>query len=285
MMRCSVPFLVALSLAGLTAGHLFAQRGSGHIGISTGSSVGFSRMGSPSQSQAPRLLTPSPGSFHSAPQAWPLNRGGLQGWPVRNTGGGWPVRVPNVAHGDTDDHHRDGDHRRQYGLPLYFGTGTYLSPNVVGYPFGYPFVPDDLNEDQQGYQEQAAQNTPGQNPQGEGAGTAPGVSPGDQNQSYAEPAPPPPSAPVTGNEQASRSYRPPYQGEINEEVHAQPATTLIFKGGKPSTQVHNYVLTPCTLYGLDEGTRIEIPISEIDLPATIAANRAAGVEFSLPASP
>ena len=58
-------------------------------------------------------------------------------------------------------------------------------------------------------------------------------------------------------------------------VHAQPATTLIFKDGKPSTQVHNYVLTSSTLYELDEGTSLEIPISEIDLPATIAANRAA----------
>jgi hypothetical protein len=71
---------------------------------------------------------------------------------------------------------------------------------------------------------------------------------------------------------------------MSQDVPAQPSTTLILKGGKPSTQVHNYVLTSSTLYVLDDGARMEIPISEIDVPATIAANRTAGVEFSMPAS-
>jgi hypothetical protein len=279
-MRCSASVLVVLVLAGLTAGQALAQRGGGHIGISIspGSSSGLARMGSPSSLQVPRLLSRSPGSFyHSPPQGWPVN--------TNREFHGWPLQTPNLARGYADGHRHDGDRRREYGGPNYFGAGGYLIPNAVGYPFGYPFVVDGFDDDQQGYQEQNTQTSPGQNPQGEGAGPAPGVPPGDQNESYVEPGPPPPSPPLTGNEQASPSYRPPYQGAINGDVHAQPATTLIFKDGKPSTQVHNYVLTSSTLYELDEGTSLEIPISEIDLPATIAANRAAGVEFSLPANP
>jgi hypothetical protein len=65
-------------------------------------------------------------------------------------------------------------------------------------------------------------------------------------------------------------------------VHAQPATTLIFKDGSPPAQVHNYALTGSTLYDLDGESRKEIPLALLNVPATIEANRAAGVDFALP---
>jgi hypothetical protein len=65
-------------------------------------------------------------------------------------------------------------------------------------------------------------------------------------------------------------------------VHAQPATTLIFKDGRPPVQVHNYALTANTLYDLDGELRKEIPLALLDVPATVDANRAAGVDFALP---
>ena len=67
-------------------------------------------------------------------------------------------------------------------------------------------------------------------------------------------------------------------------MHAQPATTLIFKDGRPPVQIHNYALTGSTLYALDGESRQEIPLSLLDVPATVAANRAAGVDFALPVS-
>jgi hypothetical protein len=67
-------------------------------------------------------------------------------------------------------------------------------------------------------------------------------------------------------------------------VHAQPATTLIFKDGRPSLQVHNYALTATTVYTLDGESPQEIPLSLLNLPATVEANRAAGIDFALPAS-
>ncbi len=68
-------------------------------------------------------------------------------------------------------------------------------------------------------------------------------------------------------------------------MHAQPATTLIFKDGRPPVQVHNYALTANTLYALDGESRQEIPLSLLNVPATVEANRAAGVDFALPVSP
>jgi hypothetical protein len=59
---------------------------------------------------------------------------------------------------------------------------------------------------------------------------------------------------------------------------------LIFKDGRPSTQVHNYALTAGTLYALDGESRQEIPLSLLNVPATVEANRAAGVDFALPIS-
>ena len=64
----------------------------------------------------------------------------------------------------------------------------------------------------------------------------------------------------------------------------QPATTLIFKDGRPPVQVHNYALTASTLYALDGESRQEIPLSLLNVPATVEANRAAGVDFALPVS-
>jgi hypothetical protein len=59
---------------------------------------------------------------------------------------------------------------------------------------------------------------------------------------------------------------------------------LIFKDGRPPQQVHNYALTGSMLYALDGDTRQEIPLSLLNVPATVDANRAAGVDFALPVS-
>ena len=86
-------------------------------------------------------------------------------------------------------------------------------------------------------------------------------------------------------ESAPLAFRPPYQGPVEfAPVHPQPATTLVFKDGRPSSQVHNYALTATTLYALDGESRQEIPLSLLDVPATVAANRAAGIDFALPVS-
>jgi hypothetical protein len=77
-------------------------------------------------------------------------------------------------------------------------------------------------------------------------------------------------------------YRPPYR-EPQPEPQPESAVTLIFKDGRPSQQIHNYMLTRTTLYVQDEH-RQEIPVADLDLPATQKINQAAGVDFQLPGS-
>jgi hypothetical protein len=77
-------------------------------------------------------------------------------------------------------------------------------------------------------------------------------------------------------------YRPAYAPQpppADEE-----AVTLIFKDGRPSEQIHNYILTAKTLYVQDERRRV-IPVEQLDLAATEKANLDAGVEFQLPSLP
>jgi hypothetical protein len=97
----------------------------------------------------------------------------------------------------------------------------------------------------------------------------------------------PPSPQVAGD--GAPSFRQPYQGAYQgpsqaAPVHAQPATVLIFKDGRPPEKVHNYALTGSTLYALDGDLRREIPLALLNVPATVETNRAAGVDFSLPVS-
>jgi hypothetical protein len=116
-----------------------------------------------------------------------------------------------------------------------------------------------------------------------------GFSDGDEQSDVGVYQPPPDQAeppPVDYEQMAENApspFRPQYQGEVAPEpARDQPTTTLIFKDGRPPVQVHNYALTGATLYALDGDSRKEIPLSQLDVPATVEANRAAGVDFALP---
>ncbi len=65
------------------------------------------------------------------------------------------------------------------------------------------------------------------------------------------------------------------------------ATTviLIYKDGRPPEQIQNYLATRSTLTVLDGGRRREIPLSDLNIPATVSANRQTGVDFQLPSAP
>jgi hypothetical protein len=62
----------------------------------------------------------------------------------------------------------------------------------------------------------------------------------------------------------------------------EEAVTLVFKDGRPSEQIHNYMLTQTTLTVMTGGRHRDIPVDELDLAATEKANHEAGVEFHLP---
>jgi hypothetical protein len=147
----------------------------------------------------------------------------------------------------------------------YRGPGFY-----VGYPWLAPF----------GYGLPFA--TPYGDDQDEGGGAP--VAPQQADYSNQPPGDYGPEAPEVAANTPS-PFRPTYEGQIEfAPVHLQPTTTLIFKDGRTPVQVHNYALTANTLYALDGDSRQEIPLSVLDVPATVEANRKAGVDFALPVS-
>jgi hypothetical protein len=156
-------------------------------------------------------------------------------------------------------------YRRRYpfvygAYPFVYGYG---SPLAYGLPYGDDQYDTSAAQQPDYYQQQPDYGEQDYGPQGYGP-----EAPGPQ---VAANAPPP--------------FRPAYQGEaVAAPLHAQPATTLIFKDGRSPVQVHNYALTGSTLYDLDGESRKEIPLALLNVPATIEANRAAGVDFALPAS-
>lgn len=169
---------------------------------------------------------------------------------------------------------RRDDHRRAYISP-YWPTYSY------GYPWiwpGYPTVLDYGDDYDSDYGPVADYGDDGnQGPDNQGYG------PGDQNYGpgygpdYGPVQPPPPSwpsfgpyAPQSGTAQASAA------------PSTEEAVTLVFKDGRPPETIHNYVLTPTTLYAGDIVHRQVIPLDQLDLPATEKANSDAGVEFHVP---
>jgi hypothetical protein len=143
-----------------------------------------------------------------------------------------------------------------YRGPYRYGAYPGGLPFGYGLPFGLPF-----GDDQDEGSAQVAPQQPDYSNQ----------PPGDYGPEVAANSPSP--------------FRPTYQAQVEAApVHGQPATTLIFKDGRPPVQVHNYALTANTLYALDGDSRQEIPLALLDVPATVEANRRAGVDFALPVS-
>jgi hypothetical protein len=102
------------------------------------------------------------------------------------------------------------------------------------------------------------------------------------DQNNAPPPPPPDQPPIY----APPSYEPPPPAETPRPTQlptSEIATTIVFKDGRPSEQIHNYALTPTTLFVLDQQHH-DIPLDQVDLAATEKANRAAGIEFEVPQS-
>ena len=78
------------------------------------------------------------------------------------------------------------------------------------------------------------------------------------------------------------AYRRPYvRSQPTQDLGTEIPVTLIFKDGRPAEQIQNYMLTRTTLYVQEQRIR-EIPVADLDLPATQIANKAVGIDFQLP---
>jgi hypothetical protein len=225
--------------------------GHGNVGFSAGPSRAFAPSTRYSLGSAPRITA---GRAVGAPPSFRIaatNAARRPGYP------GGPYRRPPF-----------------YGVGIPYGLG-WLGPNAFAYagPGFYDGLGDsdysDSGYPDPGYADPGAQaNYPAQ----------PGfLAPGDYPaQGYSGP-------PYAEPPAANQAYRPVYGAPPAPapEPESTDAVTLVFKDGRPSQQIHNYLLTRSTLYVRDQ-QRHEIPVDELDLPATQKLNRAAGVEFQLP---
>lgn len=75
---------------------------------------------------------------------------------------------------------------------------------------------------------------------------------------------------------------PPAASPVQNAPGSADAVTLIFKDGRPPEQIRNYLATRTTLTVIDGSRHRDIPVAELDVPATIKANRDTGVGFQLP---
>ncbi len=144
--------------------------------------------------------------------------------------------------------------------PNNYGFVGYL--DFLEYPPWWDY--DDSTDDSQSYAPQ------GPSPQDYGS------QPPDQQQPEYPALPPWPYSNAPQNapqwNTPSQTVPPPQPAE---------SVTIVFNDGRPPEKIHNYLLTPATLYVMDQH-RCEIPVAELDLAATTKVNREAGIDFRLP---
>jgi hypothetical protein len=259
----------SLAIAGtaltLLACPVFAQPAPGHAStgnitatrsMAPGRSIG-APVGAPIHG-GPRLGTTHANSFGASsapPPSWELPKYVTPHWEI-----GPNVQVqPNPV---------QGNHvRRDRGA---FGVGFAGLPDYVD-PMAFVNASDDDTAEQA---QPAGPARPDYGPQAPYPAAPYGEGPYDQG--YGAP-PRPPYSP--------EGYPTPQQqstAATQSDGLDHPAVTLVFNDGRPPEQVHSYVLTGSSVFVAEHGHQRVIPIAELDLPATIAQNREAGVDFTLP---
>jgi hypothetical protein len=175
---------------------------------------------------------------------------------------------------DHSHHGHDGDGGHHHHRMVYWNGGVYAwgaypwlysGPIFTGYVDPWLFGPDDYGYDNGGgsYGNDAAAPYPGygMNSNAPSPYPAQDAAPADQQPAAPEPTP------------SRQSY--------GAAPLRQSTITVIFKDGRPPEQIHNFLLTSTTLTVLDQHYR-EIPLKDVNIAATEATNRAAGVEFRVP---
>ncbi|MDQ1453037.1 MAG: hypothetical protein QOK38_2903 [Acidobacteriaceae bacterium] len=264
--RRSWPIVIAAGMA-VSALPAFAQHAAtghastGHIVATRPMAPGRS-VGGPVRS-GPRLGTIHPNSFGSSsapPPSWELPKNVTPHWEIPSN-----IHVqPNPVQGNRLSHGRLGNGVGYVGLPYYVDPMAFVDADTG----------DDTGTDAG---QQAQPGAPG--------GYAPQApyAEAPYDQGY---APPPPRAPYApdGNPPPpqNNAQSPAQSAAAQSDGLDHPAVTLVFNDGRPPVKVHSYVLTGSSVFVAENGHQRVIPVADLDLPATVAQNREAGVDFELP---
>jgi hypothetical protein len=160
---------------------------------------------------------------------------------------------PQPSHHPRHDH--DGPHHPQAG-------GVYAVPYY--YPYAYGSDVGEYDSNQQSEDDATADEDQGGPTIFDRRGT--GSSRAVQ-EDYADQGPVQTAAPLAR--------------EADEPVSDQPGTLLIFKDGH-QLEVSNYAIVGSMLFDLSAGQRHKIPLSELNLTATMKENDDRGIDFQLP---
>jgi hypothetical protein len=229
------------------------------------------------------------GSLRSTAPNWP-NGGWHRGtgeWHGNNYGGG--VRVGNWTF-RTGPTQRGCPGFNCVSYPYYPSYyPVYSIPYVPTYAFGLQTQPAPAPEPQYVYADNGASQSSSYDA-GYAAAMAQVATSAVQQSRYGDhyldsreravaPAEAAPSVSVTQGPAAASSRNYTSQGPAS----ISPATVLIFKDGHTS-EIHNYAIIGQTLWNLSETQARKIPLTDLDLDATVRANDDRGMTFKVPGS-
>jgi len=181
---------------------------------------------------------------------------------MRNAGN-YRDRAVDYGRRDSGRHDSDRDHDRDHDR-----RGRYRSFYQPGIAYGAGYWPGWIGPDYLGYPDDSGYDDSAANPNYAGDGAGNGAGDGYDS-------PPDEQAPA-------RAYQPSRElSHPSPAPESEDAVTLVFKDGRPSEQIHNYLLSRNTLSVLDNRRR-DIPVEQLDVAATEKVNRDAGVDFHLP---
>jgi hypothetical protein len=198
------------------------------------------------------------------PPSWELPRTVTPHWEIAPN---IPIQ-PNAVQGNPNRRQGAGFGVGYVGLPYYVDPMAFV--NAGG----------DQGDDTA---QQAQPGAPARPDYGPQAPYAEGPAGPYQDQgSYSDQGYPPPARAPYNPDAYPRNTAAAQSAAPQDDGLDHPAVTLVFNDGRPPMQVHSYVLTGSSVLIAEKGRQRVIPITDLDLAATVAQNREAGVDFKLP---
>jgi hypothetical protein len=159
---------------------------------------------------------------------------------------------------------------------------TYVVPAYIPYAVPYAVEGDDVSDDYEDADDGAQDldysqsrhisKGPARRRSGQMSGAAVNGGPAADPEYSNEDATDPSSGSFSANDAPEK---------LAEPVTVQPTTVLIFKDGHRS-EVVNYAIVGDTLFQFVEGRARKIPLSDLDLAATLKVNEDQGIDFAVP---